>query len=143
MRFFHKDFAPIAAWLASQPHDIRLLQWDLEPAPRGPLAFFAGGGKSRQRAHPPRPSSAAEVAEIYERSQRADQAGLVLSVYFHLNAPPTTRAVSLPAAVEHVEAFAGPDEILLVGHPDGGLVSVSRTFLPFQEGADEARGWGP
>ena len=142
MRFFHSDYAPIAAWLASQPHDIRVLEWGLEPAPRG-FGFLSWGDRPRRRAHPPRPSTAAEIAETYERSKRPDQAAIVLNTYFHLNAPPTTRAVSLPGAVEHVEAFGGPNEILLVGHPDGGLVSVSRTFLPFQQDAEEAQGWGP
>ena len=142
MRFLHKDFAPIAAHLANQPCDIRLLEWEREPIERSGFAFLPWTRK-RRPAHPPRLASAVEVKTCFDLTQRPDQAAAVLAGYFHVNAPPSDRAVSLSGAVEHVEAFGGPVEFLLVGHPAGGLVSVSRTLLPFQEGAEEARGWGP
>ena len=141
MRFLHKDFAPVRAWLAAGPADIRRLEWDLNPVDQG-FAFLPWTVK-RRPARPPVTATPTEVETVFLRSEIAGEARATLDGYFHVNAPPTDRAVSLPAAVEHVEAFGGPEEFLLVGHPDGGMVSVSRRMLPFQDGTAQADGWGP
>jgi hypothetical protein len=142
MRFLHKDFGPIRQFLTTEPCEIRTLEWDLNPVEAGSFAFLPWTVK-RRPAHPPAPSNLDLVADCFSRSQRVEDAGTVLRNYFHINAPPTDRTVSLSGAVEHVEAFGGPAEILLVGYPDGGLISVSRHQMPFQEGTAQADWWGP
>lgn len=142
MRFLHKDFGLLRAYLSAEPCDIRRLEWDLNPAEAGSLAFLPWTVK-RRPAHAPQPASVADIETCFARSQRVEEAGTVLRDYFHVNAPPSDVAVSLPGAVEHVEAFGAPAEFLIVGYPDGGLITVSRRMLPFQDGAGQADWWGP
>jgi hypothetical protein len=141
MRFLHRDFGAIAAYLAANPSDIRAVEWELSPRIRDPFAIFALKPKTRS-ARPPRQASAREVGALFDQTQRVETAGAALGEYFHINAPPSDRPVSLRAAIEHVEAFGAPGEFLVVGHPEGGVVSVSRRPLPFQEGLAEAKSWG-
>lgn len=142
MRFLHQDFVPIRQFLETQPADMRRLEWELNPATRDVFTLFTFAPK-RRPAQPPRPASIDEIAAAFARSGRTMQAGTVLTEYFHVNAPPSERAVSLLAAIEHVEAFGQPTEFLLAGHPEGGIVSVSRYPLPFQDGVPEAKSWAP
>jgi hypothetical protein len=142
MRFLHKDIAPVRQFLAAEPCDIRRLEWDLNPVEAGSFAFLPWTVK-RRPARAPAPSTGQEVEDCFNRSHRPEEAGTMLASYFHVNAPPTDHAVSLPGAVEHVEAFGGPTEFLIVGYPDGGVISVSRRMLPFQDGTQQADWWGP
>ena len=142
MRFLHTDFVPVREFLTGGPHDIRRLEWDLNPVEAGSFAFLPWTVK-RRPARSPQPSNLVEIEDYFRRGHRPDQAGTVLFNYFHINAPSSDRAVSLSGAVEHVEAYGGPTEFLLVGYPDGGMISVSRQMLPFQIGLTEAEWWGP
>ncbi|HWA20728.1 MAG TPA: hypothetical protein VG757_17205 [Devosia sp.] len=80
---------------------------------------------------------------IAGRGRDASHASLVLSQYFHVNMSATGRPLSLVDAVEFVEAEGTAGEFLLVGHPDGGLISVSRERLAFQVGFPPIDWWGP
>ncbi len=142
MRFLHKDFSPLRAYLASEPCEIRRLEWDLNPATEG--YFFLPWTIKRRPAHAPQPSSAADVEACFHYADIPENAGTAMEHYFHVNAPPSDHAVSLSGAVEHVEAFGSPIEFILAGYPDGGIISVSRRMLPFQDGAEQIDGWwGP
>jgi hypothetical protein len=141
VRFHHEDFGPIRTYLTAEPCEIRKLEWDLSPPVEG-YAFLPWTIK-RRPAHPPQPSSIAEIEDYFHRADIAENAGTVLHDYFHINAPASERAVSLNGAVEHVEAYGTPNEFLLAGYHDGGLISVSRRVLPFQDGVAEIDWWGP
>jgi hypothetical protein len=140
MRFLHKDLAPLKAHLLAAPNEIKRLEWDLNPIIRGPMAIFSFNPK-RRPADRPRPGTVDEIETTFRRAANPELAGTVLLEYFHVNAPPSERAVSMAAAIEHVEAYGGPTEFLIVGYPDGGVISVSRYVLPFQEGSHEATWW--
>jgi hypothetical protein len=141
MRFLHTDFAPLRTYLTSAPCEIRRLEWDLNPPFEG-YAFLPWTIKHRP-AHPPQPATVAEIEDYFHRADKPENAGTVLHDYFHINAPPSDRAVSLSGAVEHVEAYGAPTEFVLAGYHDGGLISVSRRMLPFQDGVAEIDWWGP
>ena len=141
MRFLHTDFAPLRTYLTSEPCEIRRLEWDLNPPFEG-YAFLPWTIKHRP-AHPPQPSSVAEIEAYFHRADKPENAGTVLHDYFHINAPPSDRAVSLSGAVEHVEAYGAPTEFVLAGYHDGGMISVSRRVLSFQDGVAEIDWWGP
>lgn len=141
MRFLHQDFSPIAAWLDQVRPTIHRLEWDREPIASGfPMLSFT---LKRRPARPPATTTVAEIRATFDLGSVPEKAGTVLRNYFHLNRPPSEVSVSLSRAVEHVEAFGAPEELLLVGYPDGGLISVSRSPLPFQADAKEATWWGP
>ncbi len=142
MRYFHKDIAPVMAHLEAQPCSIHILEWEREPLDGG-FAFLPMMQK-RRPAHPARAATASEVASFGTRKNDPRQAALVLRHYFHINtSAPEGRPLSLVEAVAHVESRALPGEFLLAGHPDGGLVSVSREPLPFQSGVSPITWWGP
>ena len=141
MRFLHRDFAPLRAYLTSAPCEIRRLEWDLNPPFEG-YAFLPCSVKRRD-ARPPQPATPAEIEVYFHRADKPENAGTVLSDYFHVNAPPSDHPVSLSGAVEHVEAYGAPKEFLVVGYVAGGLISVSRQQMPFQIGAALADWWGP
>jgi hypothetical protein len=140
MRFLHEDFGLLKAYLLAEPNDIRRLEWHLKPTVRSAMGVFAMTPK-RRSADRPRSSSVDEIEAMVQRTKNPQLAGAVLSEYFHVNAPLSDRAVSMAAAIEHVEAYGAPNEFLIVGHPNGGFVSVSRHALPFQEAAREATSW--
>jgi len=142
MRFLHNDLRPIELFFGANSCDIRRLEWDLNPVEAGSFAFLPWTVK-RRPARPPETTTLKEIGEYFHRADKPEDAGTVLFNYFHVNAPLTDRAVSLPGAVEHVEAFGAPMEFLLVGYPDGGLISISRHVLSFQEGLEQAHWWGP
>ena len=142
MRYLHKEFAPIRQHLEGGTPDIRRLEWELNPIVKGPLSIFDLKAKRRSAA-PPSTASVADIKAIFDLSGDPLRAAAVLAGYFHVNAPPSNRAVSLAAAIEHVEAYGGPDEFLLAGHPEGGVISVSRGPLPFQDGLEQIDSWAP
>jgi hypothetical protein len=142
MRFLHADFAPLKAYLTSNPVAIRRLEWELNPVVKDAFSIFALKPKLRPAAAP-RAATLDDVAQLFERTRTIPGGAHAPWEYFHVNAPPSDRAVSLRAAVEHVEAFGGPAEFLIAGYHDGGLISVSRLHLPFQDDAKEARWWAP
>jgi hypothetical protein len=142
MRFFHKDQAPVIAWLTSQHAAILLLEWEREPVAGG-FAFLSMTQKTRA-AHPARPVTAADVDAFARRKSDPREAAKALKFYFHANSTaPEGRPLSLVEAVEHVEARAADNECLLAGGLEGGLVSVSRVPLSFQDGLKPVTWWGP
>ena len=66
----------------------------------------------------------------------------MLRFFFHIGSSSDQPILPLVEAVAHVENRGLAGEFLLAGHPDGGLVSVSRERLPFQSG-DPITWWGP
>lgn len=141
MRFLHEDYAPVAAWIEATAPTIHRLEWEREPIASG-FPMFPFSVKRRQ-AHAPVEVASNEIEATFRRGFVPEQAGTVLSLYFHLNRPRSDTIVSLSGAVEHVEAFGADDEILIVGYHDGGVISVSRSRMAFQTGLDEAGWWGP
>lgn len=141
MRFRHKDIAPVIAWLHNQPCIIQRLEWEREPRAGG-FAFLPQSIK-RRAAHQPVTVGPREVEYFAGRGADATHASLVLAHYFHINSAMRPRPLSLEEAVVFVEEEGTENEFLLAGHPDGGLVSVSRTRLPFQAGLEPITWWGP
>ena len=141
MRFLHKDHAPVIAHLAREGSPILMLEWESEPVAGG-IALL--GMQKRRPAHPARSVPLAEVENFARRKGDPREAAQVLRYYFHVNSSaPEGRPMSLVDAVAYVESNGGPDEALLAGHLEGGLVSVSRTLQPFQDGLKPIAWWGP
>ena len=69
MRFLHKDIAAVRQFLATELCDIRRLEWDLNPVEAGSFAFLPWTVK-RRPAHAPAPSTARDIEECFDRSQR-------------------------------------------------------------------------
>lgn len=144
MRFRHADPAPVLDYLRRERGSIQLLEWESERRPGGIAAFLRM--QKPQPAGPARPASVDDVAFIAGRGRGPSHAGIVLRYYFHVNstaAPTTGRPFTLVEAVGHVENSGAPGEFVLAGHPEGGLVSVSREVLPFQSGLGAIDWWGP
>jgi hypothetical protein len=139
MRFRHVDPAPVLSYLRANPSAILVLDWERERKAGG----IAGLLKISKPvpAGPAKPASIEDIAYIARRGPPS-HAGLVLRYYFHINSTATGRPLPLIEAVEHVEASAAQGEMLITGHPDGGLISVSRERLPFQSG-EPITWWGP
>lgn len=142
MRFFHKDQAPVIAWLTRENAAILLLEWEREPVSGG-FALLPMTQKTRP-AHQARPVAVADVDAFARRKADPREAANVLKFYFQVNSTaPEGRPLSLVEAVEHVEARAAENEFLLAGSLEGGLISVSRVPLPFQDGLKPITWWGP
>ena len=141
MRFRHKDFAPVRSYLEREQCTILRLDWEREPVVGG-FAMLPTTLK-RRAAFPAKPANIDEVAFFASRGDGPAHAITVLQHYFHVNSSAVGRPLALAEAVEHVEADGRADEFLLVGHPDGGLISVSRDRLPFQAGLEPITWWGP
>jgi hypothetical protein len=100
--------------------------------------------QKRRPAHPARSVPLAEVEHFARRKGDPREAAQVLRYYFHVNSSaPEGRPMSLVDAVAYVESNGAPDEALLAGHLEGGLVSVSRALQPFQDGLKPIAWWGP
>ena len=144
MRFRHTDPAAVLAYLRTAHPPILLLEWESERRAGG-IAALLRLDKPKPAA-PAQPATLDEVAFIAGRGRGPSHAGVVLRYYFHVNstaAPTTGRAFTLVEAVGHVENGGAPGEFLLAGHPEGGLISVSRAALPFQAGLTAIDWWGP
>lgn len=142
MRFRHKDFGPVRGYLETEHCAIQMLEWEREPVVGG-FAMLPTTLK-RRAALPAQVASIDEVAFFAGRGQGPQHAITVLQHYFHVNSSAQgRRPLPLAEAVEHVELDGLDAEFLLVGHPDGGLISVSRDRLPFQDGLEPITWWGP
>lgn len=142
MRFLHKDPAPVFQFIPHDSQRIAMLEWEREPLSGG-FAFLPMTQK-RRPADSARPVSRAVVEEFARRKKDPREAAGVLRHYFHVNSSaPVGRPMSLVEAVEYVEQHGAGDEFLLAGHLEGGLISVSRDALPFQQGLKPITWWGP
>jgi hypothetical protein len=141
MRFRHVDPKPVLAFLAANPTDIRVREWERERIVGGIVGMIRMGTKP-QSAAPAQPAKISDVEFIAGRGKGPAHAGTVLRFYFHINSSAEERILPLVEAVAHIEGRGAAGEFLLAGHPDGGLISVSRERLPFQQG-DPITWWGP
>lgn len=139
MRFFHTDIAPILAALAEGTHSIQSLEWELNPKTRSVFSLL--GREGHRTARPAAPAGIDDVADL-SRRRPPIRIAEVFHHYFHINRTLSLDPAALTTAIQHVESAGAPDEFLLAGHPDGGLVSVSRDRLPFQQGLDPITWWG-
>jgi hypothetical protein len=141
MRFRHPDPAPVLAHLKQNPAAILVREWERERAPGGILGMLSRG--KTKAAGPAQPADIADVAFIAGRGHGPAHVGNVLRYFFHVASSTDEPILPLVEAVAHVEARGTEGEFLLAGHPDGGLVSVSRGRLAFQDGLEPITWWGP
>ena len=139
MRFRHLDPAVVIEFLRNNPSIILVREWDRERAAGG----IAGMLRIRrpQAAKGAQPGKISDVEFMAGRHAPSD-IGAVFRFFFHINSSSDQPILPLIEAVAHVESRGLSGEFLLAGHPDGGLVSVSRERLPFQSG-DPITWWGP
>lgn len=140
MRFRHLDPAPVLSHLRTNPSVILVREWDRERTPGG-IAGLLRRGKP-QLARAAQPGQVSEVEFIARRHPPADIA-VVLRFFFHIGSSSDEPVLPLVEAVGHVERRGAAGEFLLAGHPDGGLISVSRERVPFQQGLEPITWWGP
>jgi hypothetical protein len=140
MRFNHKDVGPVLRYLAVEDSRIMVLDWEREPVVGG-FAMLPATLK-RRAAYPAKPATIADVEFYGGRGNSPAHAIRVLKHYFHINPTTVGRPLAVQEAVQFVEGEGAPNEFLLAGHPDGGLISVSAELLPFQEGLKPITWWG-
>jgi hypothetical protein len=140
MRFMHKDVRPVLQYLVVEDSRITILDWEREPIVGG-FAMLPATLK-RRAAFPAKPATIADVQFYGGRGGGPAHAITVLKHYFHVNPTTVGRPLALSEAVEFVEVEGAPNEFLLAGHPDGGLISVSAQQLPFQERLKPITWWG-
>lgn len=142
MRFRHLDASAVLAWLEREGSTIQVLEWERE-RPAGGVAGLLKLQKPKS-AGPALPAKLSDVAFIAGRGINSSHAATVLRFYFHVNSTAAERRpLTLVEAVEHVEMAGEAAEFVLAGHPDGGLISVSRERMAFQEGLAPIDWWGP
>jgi hypothetical protein len=139
MRFRHLDPEPVLAYLRSAPLTILVREWERDRS--------AGGLAGMLRMSKPQAAGAAKPARVGEvefiaRRHPPSGIAVVLRYYFHIGSSSGAPVLPLVEAVDHVERSGSGGEFLLAGHPDGGLISVSRERQPFQQG-DPITWWGP
>ena len=139
MRFRHVDATAVIAFLRDNQPAILVREWDRERA--------AGGIAGMLRMSKPQAAQGAQSGKIRDVEFIAGRhapsnIGVVLRFFFHIGSSSDQPILPLVEAVAHVENRGLAGEFLLAGHPDGGLVSVSRERLPFQSG-DPITWWGP
>lgn len=140
MRFRHLDPAPVLDHLRRTPATILVREWDRERTAGG-IAGLLRRGKP-QSARAAQPGQVSEVEFIARRHPPSDVA-VVLRFFFHVGSSSDEPILPLVEAVAHVEGTGTEGEFLIVGHPDGGLISVSRERQPFQQALDPITWWGP
>jgi len=139
MRFRHVDPTPVIAFLRDNGSAILVREWDRERAAGGIAGMLR---MSRpQAAQGAQPGKISDVEFIANRHAPSN-IGVVLRFFFHIASSSDQPILPLVEAVAHVENRGLAGEFLLAGHPDGGLVSVSRERLPFQSG-EPITWWGP
>jgi hypothetical protein len=141
MRFVHKDIPAVLRYLEAEHCRILRLEWDREPLVGG--FSFLPTTRKRRAALPAVASTISEVEFFGGKGRGPEHAIIVLQHYFHMNSSAVGRPLALVEAVEHVEGSGEPGEFLLAGHPEGGLISVSRERLPLQQGLQPITWWGP
>lgn len=141
MRFRHIDPAPIIAFLRETSPAILVREWERERSVGG-VGRLLGMASLPKAANAAQPGQISDVEFIAGRGKGPQHVGNVLRFYFHINSSSPEPILPLVEAVAHVEGRAGAGEFLLAGHPDGGLISVSRERLPFQQG-EPITWWGP
>jgi len=139
MRFRHVDATAVIAFLRDNQPAILVREWDRERA--------AGGIAGMLRMSKPQAAQGAQSGKISDVEFIAGRhapsnIGVVLRFFFHIGSSSDQPILPLVEAVAHVENRGLAGEFLLAGHPDGGLVSVSRERLPFQSG-EPITWWGP
>jgi len=139
MRFRHVDATAVIAFLRDNQPAILVREWDRERA--------AGGIAGMLRMSKPQAAQGAQSGTISDVEFIAGRhapsnIGVVLRFFFHIGSSSDQPILPLVEAVAHVENRGLAGEFLLAGHPDGGLVSVSRERLPFQSG-EPITWWGP
>jgi hypothetical protein len=92
------------------------------------------------QAQPSKVSEAA-VAEMLGATEKLW--GALLPYYFWVSRSYRERPLSLKEAVTEIEGASHPDEFLLVGYEDGGVLSISSSKSNFQIGARTAEWWRP
>lgn len=140
MRFFHKNTAPVLAYLEREQCSVLMLDWESQPKVGG-FAMLPNTIR-RRAANPAKPVAVAEVGFFAGGGDGPQHAVTVLQFYFHVNSTAVGRPLPLVEAVEWVESNGAESEFLLAGHPDGGLISVSRVQLPFQDAMKPITWWG-
>jgi hypothetical protein len=140
MRFRHLDPVPVLNYLRSTPATILVREWERQRTPAG-IAGLLRRGKP-QMARPGQPGTVGEV-EFIARRRPPSEVGVVLRFFFHVGSSSAEPILPLVEAVAHVERVGAASEFLLAGHPDGGLISVSRESLSFQQGLEPITWWGP
>lgn len=139
MRFRHLDPTAVMAFLRDNHPAILVREWDRERAAGGIAGMLR---MSRpQAAQGAQPGKISDVEFIAGRHAPSN-IGVVLRFFFHIASSSDQPILPLVEAVAHVENRGLAGEFLLAGHPDGGLVSVSRERLPFQSG-EPITWWGP
>lgn len=139
MRFRHVDPEPVLAHLRTTAATIVVREWDRERTPGGVSGMLRMGKPQAARAA--QPSQVSEV-EFMARRHAPSDVGVVLRFFFHVGSSVDVEILPLVEAVAHVEGRGTGGEFLLTGHPDGGLISVSRERQPFQQG-EPITWWGP
>jgi hypothetical protein len=139
MRFRHLDPEPVLTYLRGTKPPILVREWERDRSPGG-LAGMLRMARP-QAAGAAKPAGVDEV-EFIARRHPPSGIAVVLRYYFHVGSTSAAPVLPLIEAVDHVERNGVGGEVLLAGHPDGGLISVSRERLPFQQG-DPITWWGP
>jgi hypothetical protein len=95
-----------------------------------------------QKKLPPGEVSVAAIEEMVGRSETLW--GSALPYYLYVSSSFEREAPSLDEAVSQMEgSSADPVNFLVVAYQDGGVITVSRSKLPFQTSAREAEWWRP
>ena len=90
---------------------------------------------------PPSQVDQSAIAEVLAASEKLW--GALLPYYLWVSTSHREHPTTLSEGVVEVEAGSHPEEFLLVGYEDGGVISISNTKLSFQTGARAADWWRP
>jgi hypothetical protein len=118
MRYLHKEFDPIAAYIRHRPVILHLLD--------------CGGQNTETIEH-------SALEDYFERTHTYWGTAPKNYVYASFNAE--IDPIPLGEALSRVEDVRTSNGFLLVGYNDGGLISISKEKLPFQDRAERAPWW--